>query len=50
VPIGLTLAALGGSSVRNIVIHLTLTVAYDEILTTDSILLDITGRGEESPD
>ena len=44
VPIGLTLAALGASSVCNIVVHLTFAVAYDKILTTDSILLDVTSE------
>jgi hypothetical protein len=41
VTVGLTLATLGASPVRNVVIQLALTVANDEVLTANLSLLDV---------
>jgi len=41
VTVGLTLAALGASSVLNVVIQFALTVANDEVLTANLALLDV---------
>ena len=39
--VGLTLAALGASPIRNVVIQFALTVANDEVLTANLSLLDV---------
>jgi hypothetical protein len=45
---GLTLATLGASSIRNVIIQLTLTVADDEVLSANLSLLDVAGESHDN--